>query len=342
MRVAQIFTLLCAALLIAGCGGGDDSSSTSGATTGATPGSIDGTYDVTTIVTETTFKEPAGKKSEKQLTFVFKCADDDCSQVYQRGEADPGAIQGRTYLFERDGDKWKSIGERSGPCTAPATGTYTERVEWIWTRDDDSTLEGEVDQTFTGCKLDGKAHFTATTGERGGDLAYLDGDAADKVKAELTAYDEVLTKAYRDFPGCQEQLGTDGKVVQGGTCFSAMLTTWQAGLTKLESYLSSEPAADAKGACAKALEAADSTAKMSSEATKASAALAASKTSGDYEPASKAISTMVTTATPQQNELTAIANRCIAPDDLEGLGDEGVLTLDTSKTVTILKGGAEQ
>lgn len=310
-------------VLSAGCGSGSSADDRSKV-------AREGVYEATATVEKTDIKDDE-KGSTADMEVLFSCANDDCTKILQR-TTDRGRYATTVELEETDGTL---TGEatRTAPCEGDAKekpGIATERYEWTWEQGKGDALVGELQQTFTGCGEEFASTNSLRTKGKPGPLPYLEGEAADELKKEITAYDEAMAKVYDQFPKCQEQMFSDDKVEQGIRCHLKLIETWGSAVDRLEAY-AKEDAPEADGACGEALETLQETSKVGAALDAARVAFAKALKVRDLpkDP---------TEAVLRQNEpfqfaITDAARLCIAPDDLEGLGDDGELKLDVNQHI---------
>jgi hypothetical protein len=336
--------LVAAALgvLLVGCTGGGPSTSPAdpdyvppSPTPGPTAG-VPGEHPGRTVVDSTTFKGArTGDASVTQLTFVFTCADKTCGRVLQRTDAAPGTPQSRTYSFTVIGDTWTAVHTANGTCTAPATGRSTQRITWSWTRAKNGSMEGQVDQVATGCGADGKASLRATVEPTtSGPLPYLKGQRATALKRALTSYDTALKPVYLQYPTCTAAFSR-GDATEGGRCFTGVLRQWRPALVRFEaSFARLRREATATGSCRRALSGVTRLQALREALARADSAFAvATAQRTDYEQALAALDAAQTVNASLQPSLLSVATRCIAPNDLQGLGTNGELAIDVDGLV---------
>lgn len=318
------------------CGGGSDKEAQEAKATPPASAAINGTYAASGVLTSSSDRTAkVGPASKEDLEFVFQCVDESCNRVFQRSSA-PGAF---TRLFAVAGDTWTSKRTDNGACTAPAEGTYANTEVWTWKRSAAGSMEGNRENTVVGCKQDGTTRFTYSVTGKTADLPYVDGAEAAAVKKVITDYDTGVKPVYDMFAKCNEDYYDDKRFETGAACFSQLFTKWTTELKELGAALDQNPVPSPRGTCQKAFESitADGTSPLDKILTAVSAmppALAAAGKSGDYEAATKKLDATLALQDPFQEALLGVAMQCIAPDDLDGLGQDGVLATDPNKTIT--------
>lgn len=337
--VRHLLTTFCVSALIATAACGGDAPDSAPAPTptpvASAAGAFDGSYGASAVVVSTTSKDlQAGPASRQEFEYAFLCADPQCGQVFQR----PDLSSGATRLFAVSGSTWTSVKDTSVACTAPASGTARQQDTFTWTRAADGSMAGKRDVTVTGCGSDSVTEFAYTVTRRVGDLAYVDGDQAAALKRVLTEYDGTAAPLYTELATCAAAQSR-GETALAGACRGRVFASLGAAVTALDAALAQRPVAAPRGGCAKALDAMTSAAAGASARTRqayqaAVAAYDAAAASNDYTAAGASSEAAITVANQQfQPAFVALATQCIAPDDLTGLGDDGVLVTDSTGLV---------
>jgi hypothetical protein len=333
MRRVFVVCSVASLLAIAACGGGGSEQKPKPS---AAEG-INGTYAATTtVVRSTDKKQKTGAASKDEIEYTYLCADDDCTSVYQRiGE--PG---GRTRLFKVAGSTWTWSSKKTTPCVAPAKGSSTVTEDWTWTRAADGTMTGTRENKTTGCNLDSSSSVALTVGARTGDLPYVAGSEAVALKKALTDYDVAMKPLYAKFPTCQKDFyaDLDASIVKGGACFAQLSKDWSPILASFGSALEGQPVKAPTGACKTAVEkgsasAGSPLAKLRTAVAAVGPAMQKAATTGDYASAGKNLQSALDLQGGFQSAYIELAMQCIAPNDLAGLGEGGVLETDADKVI---------
>lgn len=310
--------LVCAlGLLAAGCGGGESADPATSTTGTGSPGAETpaGVYRLVSTITKSTIPtNKAGPGSRVELDVFWSCADDDCAVLFQRGATT--GLQAMTVRLEPDDDGYAGAHARKGAC--PGGGSFTETLTWRWTRGENRAVDGTILQQFEGCKLDGTTDYAVTaTPTPGARLPYLDEEQPAELAAAITAYDDSVATVYEHYPKCQA-LG-DG-TPPSTSCFEAMYRGWVPAVRTLTTAIQA-PAAQAQGACRKALDGLD----LSGLGTSLASTAAGYTTDKGNNAVKK--------ATSEHGVLTVVAMACVPAEDYASLGDDGRLAIDVDSRV---------
>lgn len=325
-------------LLAVACGGGGDGGdqdASSGDT--AKPEaerSFEGAFAGTSLAIESTVKDDKNVGEERQTIWYLSCASKGCTKVHQRSSHEPERRTGGTWLFERDGNELVAVDVRTGACTAPATGEYTQRLTWTWVIGKDGAMTGELLQDFKGCDLDSTSRTKTTMGTDGKRLPYLADPSA--IVAALNAYDDAFAVISAEYESCNAQTDDPATIVEGSECLERIVGTWLSGLGELEKAIAAGPPEDAPEKCREAWEELPAVSTVLDPATQARDAIATvNREGGDLGVALNEHLQAALTANEQfQPGLTLIAYSCISPEVAAAdLGEEARLTFDTNQVL---------
>jgi uncharacterized protein YukE len=271
------------------------------------------------------------KSKVAEFALYFTCTDDDCTEALQRTDAKHDSRIGKTVRLTREGDAWVGTSVASTPCEGEEVEA-TDTLTWRW-EPEGKSLKGSVKQSFAGCggvKNSSASDLEATPVAKPVS-PYLEGAKATAFKAAASEYDEALAAVYDTYDGCARKLDASDDAGEGVQCFRDVIAGWKPALEKLGAAF--EPiTTGATDACRKRIEAADPAATVSAlEAADKTFATAQETGTLDAEP----MADVLKANEPFQDAFVMAAKMCVAPDDLSGLGDDGVLVADIQKALVV-------
>lgn len=327
-------------VLVAACGGGGNGSGNgaSDATTATTTAlrSFEGLFDGTNTTVESTVADDKDIGQEIRGFYALVCDDEACTRIYQRSSFGLDTRTGGTWLFVRDGTSLRATETSTGNCDGKP-GTYRQEITWTWNVIAGGSMEGEIRQTFTGCERDATS-LTKTTMQAqptSESVGFAAAGEAERVAKALNDYDKAFAAINGSYQRCNEQVSTDGQVGDGVQCFVDSLTTWGAGLRALAEALAAGAPADAGEPCKRAWTNVPDPASLAGqvEAARDEFRRVAAE-GGNLDRAMNELLPAALAANADfQIGVTNVGYACISPNEVDRLGDEGALVLDTNRAL---------
>lgn len=329
-RVTGVAVVLMATVGLAACGGGDADPDTDAGEPAVEEdlSLLRGVYDAKASVIDTDIAaEKAGDSAEFEA--IFTCVDDGCEEVLQRSTAKPGSRYGSTVHLVKEKRNW--VGAVTNEADCPDTdATRSDTISWAWSPNGEGRFAGVITQVFVDCdgaKQRSRTNVDARASEEV-EVPYIDGGAADDLKEAISAYDAVLADVYERYEPCAKQLEADD-AGPGVQCLLDLLGDWRPGVAGLGEAIA-PVAADADGLCGEVLAEVDVD-DLLEPMDAAFATLAAAQRTGELT--TEPMPPVLEANEPFQTLVVQVARLCIAPDDLDGLGDDGTLVMDVNRTV---------
>lgn len=318
------FGLVALAVLMSGCAGeesGDPADARSSQSPASASPSPEAEHPVGALrwdyaITDSTIpaNKPGPKSRTKRVVFL-SCADDDCASLYQR--ADSVGWAGSTVQLTPTPDGYAGAQTRTGDCPE-ADGGFSETFTWSWTVSDDDVLQGEVQQEFEGCDLDGSTTYVGTARlDPELTLPYLAEPDAAALAAALTDYDATVATVYDAFDRC---VSLPEGTPRATRCFESLYRDWEPGIGQLAAS-SKELLRTSESACRATADELDLEGLVD-------AARAAARTYTTREG-----NAAVKIAGEEHELLTLAALMCVPPQQYATLGDGGKLAIDLYQAV---------